>query len=100
MLFYIVQEALCPLQDCKITCLHILHDVLHLEKFKLLWIPHSLDSNQKTERVTLSHGLVEVLEKYEENDLHNVLTGDKSWLLLEYPHESAWSASRDKVPGL
>jgi hypothetical protein len=50
-------------------CLRILHDNLHCENFTLRWIPHSRDSNQKAERVTLSHGLLEVLKKDKENDL-------------------------------
>jgi hypothetical protein len=29
----------------KATCLRILHDVLHREKFTLRWVSHSLDSN-------------------------------------------------------
>jgi hypothetical protein len=59
-------------------CLRILHDVLHREKFILRWVPHSLDSNQKTERVTFSHGLLEILKKDDENNFQNILTGDES----------------------
>jgi hypothetical protein len=33
----------------------------------------------KAERMILSHGLLEVLEKDKENNFHNVLTGDKLW---------------------
>jgi hypothetical protein len=62
----------------KATCLRILRDVLHREKFTLHWIPHSLHSNQKAERMTLSHGLLEVLKKNEKDDFGNVLTGDES----------------------
>jgi hypothetical protein len=66
-----LQESL--FTSCKRLCvnfrigkaiyLHILPDVLHREKFTLHWVLHSLDSNQKAERVTLSHGLLEVLKK-------------------------------------
>jgi hypothetical protein len=98
MPFYVMQEALCPLQDYKATCLRILHDVLYFEKFNLRWVPHSLDSNQKAERVTLSHRLLEILEKDEENDFYNVLAGYEFWFYLEYSHESATAESRDEIP--
>jgi hypothetical protein len=48
--------------------------------------------------VTLSHGLLEVLEKNEEKDFHNILTGDKFWFYLKYPGESVLDAFRDEVP--
>jgi hypothetical protein len=47
----------------KATCLRILYDIMHRGKFILHWVPHSLDSNQNAERVTFSHGLLEVLKK-------------------------------------
>jgi hypothetical protein len=97
MAYYVVQEALFPPHDCKATCLCILHDVLHLEKFNLRWVAHSLNSNQNTERVTRWHGLLEVLEKDEEDDFRNILTRDESRFYLKYSHESAWAASRDEV---
>jgi hypothetical protein len=59
-------------------CLRIMHNVLHREKFTLRWVPHSLNSNQNAERVTLSHGLFKVLKKDKENDFENVLTRDES----------------------
>jgi hypothetical protein len=46
-------------------------------------------SQPKAKRVALSHGLLEVLKKDEENNFHNVVTGYEYWLYLEYPHESA-----------
>jgi hypothetical protein len=58
--------------------LRILYDVLHRENFTLRWVPHSLDSNQKAERVTFSHRLLEVLKKDGENNFQNSLTGDES----------------------
>jgi hypothetical protein len=54
-----------------------MHDILHFEKFNLRCAAQSLDSNREAERVTLSHELLEVLEKDEEKDFHNVLTRDK-----------------------
>jgi hypothetical protein len=63
----------CSFASCKKLCVHfrirtdmclrILYDVLNREKFTLHWIPHPLDNNQRAERVTLSHWLLEVLKK-------------------------------------
>jgi hypothetical protein len=97
MPFYVMQEALYPLQNCNITCLLILHDVLHLEYFNFRWVPHYLDSNQKAERVTFSHRLLEILEKVEESDFPNVRTEDEFWFYLKYLHESALAASQDEI---
>jgi hypothetical protein len=33
------------------TCLHVLHDDLHLEKFILRRVPYSLEADQKQSRV-------------------------------------------------
>jgi hypothetical protein len=33
----------------KATCLRMLHEVLHLQKFNLRWVPHSLSDDQKAE---------------------------------------------------
>jgi hypothetical protein len=37
-----------------------------------------LDGNQKVERVTMSHGLPEVMKEDEEKNFQNVVTGDES----------------------
>jgi hypothetical protein len=47
--------------------------------------------------VILSHRLLEVLEKDEENEFHNILTGDKSWFYLKYIHEPTSAAFRDEI---
>jgi hypothetical protein len=78
-------------------CLRILHNILHLEKFNLHWDPHFLNNNQKIERVTLSHGLLEVLEKDEGNNICKILTGNESRFSLEYPHESVQTASWNEI---
>jgi hypothetical protein len=65
----IIQEF--PFTSCKrlykhfrlgiATCLHISHDFLRLQKFKLRWVPHSLGDDQRGERVLLSTDLLRVL---------------------------------------
>jgi hypothetical protein len=78
MAFHVVQEALCQFRIGRAMCLHILHDVLHREKFTLRWVPHFLDRNQKAGRMTLSQELLQVLKEDEEKDFRNVLKGDES----------------------
>jgi hypothetical protein len=58
--------------SCKLLCRHfriatetylrILHDTLDRKKFHRRWVPHALDTNQKSERVTLSHVILSVLQ--------------------------------------
>jgi transposase len=97
-----------PFLSCKVLCRHfriakgsclrILHDNLGMKKLNLRWVPHSLDANQKGERVALSHELLAVLERDRRNQFRNVVTGDESWFFLYYSHDSIWTQSRDEVP--
>jgi histone-lysine N-methyltransferase SETMAR len=66
----------------KTTCLWILHDELQWQKFHLRWVPHALSSNQKSERVTYSSLLLEVLEEAQRTGVERVITGDESWFFL------------------
>jgi hypothetical protein len=71
-LFFMLKET--PYLSCKVlcryfrnakgTCLRILHDTLGRKKFHLHWVSHALDTNQKVERVTLSHGIPSVLQTF------------------------------------
>jgi hypothetical protein len=45
----------------KATCLRISREDLAQQKFILRWVPHTLDSVQKQNRVTFSRALLEVL---------------------------------------
>jgi hypothetical protein len=38
-----------------------------------------------------------VLEDAHRTGFERIITGDKSWLFLSYPHDSAWGASRDEL---
>jgi hypothetical protein len=82
----------------KTTCLRILRDELMLQKFHLRWVSHVLSSNQKSERVTYSSLLLEVLEEAQRTGFERIITGDESWFFLSYPHNSAWTTSRDELP--
>jgi transposase len=47
----------------KATCLRVLHDNLHLEKFNLRSPPHSLEADQKRSRVEFSRALLQISNK-------------------------------------
>jgi histone-lysine N-methyltransferase SETMAR len=97
-----------PFSSCKVlsrhfriakaTCLRILHDKLGLKKFHLRWVPHSISSNQKSERVSYSNLLLAALEESRQTGFERLITGDESWFYISYPHESVWAASREDVP--
>jgi hypothetical protein len=80
------------------TRLRILHDMLRRQKFHLCWVRHALETNEKAERVTLSHGILSVLQSVRSTRFENVTTEDESWFFLYYPGDSMCASSRDEVP--
>jgi hypothetical protein len=82
----------------QVTCWRVLHDHLHLEKFNLRSVPHSLEADQRRSRVELSRELLQILEQDQQYELEHILTGDKSWLFFEYFHYLCWAANPDDVP--
>jgi hypothetical protein len=80
------------------TCLRILHDTLGMKKFQLRWVPHAMDTNQKTKRVTLSYGILRYYRVF-------VLVVSRR-SSLEIAHgsfctilpDSIWVSSQDEVP--
>jgi transposase len=61
---FILCQILChKLKIGKATCLRVLHDNLHLEKFNLRSPPHSLEADQKRSRVEFSRELLQILEQ-------------------------------------
>jgi hypothetical protein len=69
----------CRLKIGKATCWRVLRDDLHLEKFNLRYVPHSLEADQKRSRVELSRELLQVLEQDQQYEFEHILTGDESW---------------------
>jgi hypothetical protein len=69
-----------------------------LEKSHLHWVPHALSNNQKGERVSYSKLLLTALMEQKANGRQQIITGDESWFLLYYPHDSVLAASRDGFP--
>jgi transposase len=82
----------------KATCLHILHNDLGLKEFHLCWVPYTLDSNAKNERVCYSRLLLEALEQAKQNGFRGVITGDESRFFLFYSRDSALAESRFGLP--
>jgi hypothetical protein len=60
------------------TCLRVLHDDLHLEKFNLCCVPHSREADQKRLRVELSRELLQIVEQDQQYGFERILTGDKA----------------------
>jgi hypothetical protein len=95
-----------PCLFCKVLCRHfriatgrcsrILHDTLGMKRSHH-WVPHALDTNQKAERITLSHGILSALQGVRSTGSQSVITGDESWLFLYHPRDSIWTSSRNEV---
>jgi hypothetical protein len=66
----------------KATCLRVLYDDLHLEKFHLRHVPPSVEADQKRSRVELSRALLQILEQDQQYGFEYILTRDESWFLL------------------
>jgi hypothetical protein len=89
----------CPFISCKrldthfriakVICLRILHEVLHLQKFNLHSVPHSLSDDPKAERVSISGEMLRILESEERHNFDTILTGDESWFYFEYRYPAA-----------
>jgi hypothetical protein len=72
----------CKLKIDKATCLRVLHDDLHLEKFNLRYVPHSLEADQKRLMVELSRELLHMLEQNQQYEFEHILTADESCFFL------------------
>jgi hypothetical protein len=72
----------CKLKIGKATCLHMFHNDLHLEKFNLRHIPHSLKADQKRSRVEPSRELLQILERDQQNEFGHISIKDESWFFL------------------
>jgi hypothetical protein len=79
------------------TCLRILQDMLGMKSFIFVGF-HTLGTYQKTERVTLSHGILSVLQSPRFSSFQRVIIGDESWFCMDYPRNSIWASSPDKIP--
>jgi hypothetical protein len=95
---FLSYKVLCrKLKIGKATCLRPLHDNLHLEKFNLRDVPHSLEADQKRSRVEFSRKVLQILEQDQQYEFEYRLTGDDSWFFFEYFHHSCWAANPGHV---
>jgi hypothetical protein len=56
----------------------VLQDDLHLEKFNLRYVPHSVEADQKQSRVELSRELLSILEQDQQHKFEHILIRDES----------------------
>jgi hypothetical protein len=80
------------------TVKEILQRELGFKKYKRKWIPHLLTEPQKSNRVQCAQELLQTLENESATDFEGVVTGDETWLLLNYQSNSMFSDSRASVP--
>lgn len=80
----------------------ILHDFLGLRKICARWVPHVLTSAQKALRVETASSLLRKFRAWGENSLHDIATGDETWMhLFEPPRKAqnmAWVGTSDSRP--
>jgi hypothetical protein len=79
------------------TILTHLRDPLGMKLFHLLWTPDQLKEQLRASRVQKCQELLPLLEKRGANEFRNILAGDESWLMPEYPDAVKWSLSREGV---
>jgi hypothetical protein len=72
----------CKLKIGKKTCMYVVHDDLHLEKFNLCYVLHSLEADQKRSRVELSRELLQILEQDQKYEFEHIPTRNESWFFL------------------
>jgi hypothetical protein len=86
--------------SCKVFCWHfriaqeayfrILRHTVGMKRFHLRWVPMPWTriTNQTADRVTLSHGILSVLQSVRSTGFHNVRIGDEQRFFLYYPRNS------------
>jgi hypothetical protein len=71
---------------------------LKLEIRSLRWIPFSLSTDQKKNRVQAAHEMLTILRKEKATGYENIVTGDETWLDFDYPIKSMWLEKEDSRP--
>jgi hypothetical protein len=69
-----------------------------MHRFHLRWVPHNLSSNRQSERISYSSFLRAKIVDAEQTDFERIITEDKSWFFVLYPHDSTWAGFRDEFP--
>ena len=82
----------------KSTVFDALTRKLHYKLYHLRWIPHSLNSDQKENRVELSKLLLETIQRAKEDFYSFFFIGDESWFCLETSYETIWLPKGEIIP--
>lgn len=80
----------------KSSVYRILTEELNYKISNLRWIPHSLNSSQKVERVELCQSLLKTLNKAQHQNFKFFYTGDESWFYLSTDHDIQWIPRGEK----
>jgi hypothetical protein len=78
------------------TILHHLRKSFGVKPYHFRSVPHELTYSLKEKRVIMCRQLLKLLQMEETFGLARVLTGDESWLYLNYSHTDMWSVSDDE----
>jgi hypothetical protein len=74
-----------------------LTEVLGMKFRHLHWVPHTLTTAQKRERVELAERMLQALAKYKRNHFHFLFTGEEPSMFYAYNHRTMWGPSWDDV---
>jgi histone-lysine N-methyltransferase SETMAR len=84
------------------TVYTILHDHLGVRKICARWVPHVLTEAQKVSRVETAASLLRKFRAWGDNVMHDIATGDETWVhLFEPPRKAqnmAWVKKGDPRP--
>ncbi len=78
--------------------LRILKHELGLTKRYARWVPHFLSDEQKEKRIVYSKSLLKLLQSLQGNQRAAVVTGDESWIYLNYPQLAMWCEGDERPP--
>ena len=67
-----------------------LTQVLHYKCVNLRWVPHILTDDLKLQRVETSRQLLEIIQKSQRRNFHNIITGDESWFTYSIQPRHQW----------
>lgn len=67
------------------SVLNILHDELGMKKYCCRWIPRTLTTENKRERVAAAHEFLDLLKWNERDVFDRIVTGDETWIYYYDP---------------
>ena len=79
------------------TVIDKLNNELHYHCYLTRWIPHTLNDQQRKNRVDIANQMLDILRKEQRTHFQNIYTGDESWFLFEYNQRSQWVLSKEDL---